>query len=107
MKYAIIEVSGKQFWIEIGKYYDLNHIPTKTIDRSIIFNRILLVNDGTKIAIGHPYLKNGRITGKILEHRLGTKILIYKMRPKKKTRKKSGHRQLLTRVLIDNININN
>jgi large subunit ribosomal protein L21 len=107
MKYAIIEVSGKQFWVEIGKYYDLNHIPTKTIDRSIIFNRILLINDGTKIAIGRPYLKNGQITGKILEHRLGTKIIIYKMQPKKKTRKKSGHRQLLTRVLIDQININN
>jgi large subunit ribosomal protein L21 len=107
MKYAIIEVSGKQFWVEIGKHYDLNHIPTKTVDRSIIFNRILLINDGTKILVGQPYLKNGQITGKILEHRRGTKILIYKMRPKKKTRKKSGYRQLLTRVLIDNIQINN
>jgi large subunit ribosomal protein L21 len=107
MKYAIIEVSGKQFWVEIGKYYDLNHIPTKTIDRSITFNRILLINDGIKILVGQPYLKNGLITGKILEHRRGTKILIYKMRPKKKTRKKAGHRQLLTRVLINNIKTNN
>jgi large subunit ribosomal protein L21 len=107
MKYAIIEVSGKQFWVEINKHYDLNHIPTKIIDRSIIFNRILLVNDGNKILVGQPYLKNGQITGKILEHRRGTKLLIYKMRPKKKTRKKSGHRQLLTRVLINNIEINN
>ena len=107
MKYAIIEVSGKQFWVEIGKYYDLNHIPTETIDRSIIFNRILLINDGTKISVGKPYLKNAQITGKILEHRRDKKLLIYKMRPKKKTRKKSGYRQLLTRILINNIEINN
>jgi len=105
MKYAIIEVSGKQFWVEIGKYYNLNHIPTETLGIDINFNRVLLINDGNKILVGQPYLENVQVTGKILEHLRGKKTIVYKMRPKKKTRKKQGHRQELTKVFIDNITV--
>jgi|TARA_B110001450_G_C17432221_1_gene404358 large subunit ribosomal protein L21 len=104
MKYAIIEVSGRQFWIEAGKYYDLNRIPTE-LGTQITLNRVLLVNDEGNLLIGKPYLKNVKIEGKILEHLRGRKTIVYKMRPKKKTRKKQGHRQDLTRVLIEDINI--
>ena len=104
MKYAIIEVSGRQFWIEAGKYYDLNRIPTE-LGTQITLNRVLLVNDEGNLLIGKPYLKNVKIKGKILEHLRGRKTIVYKMRPKKKTRKKQGHRQDLTRVLIEDINI--
>lgn len=104
MKYAIVEVSGRQFWIEKGKYYDLNRIPTE-IGKEIILNRVLLVNDEGNILIGKPYLETVKIKGKILEHLRDTKKIVYKMRPKKKTRKKQGHRQDLTRVLIEDINI--
>ena len=55
------------------------------------------------ILIGKPYLKSVKIKGKILEHLRGKKTIVYKMRPKKKTRKKQGHRQELTRVLIEDI----
>ena len=55
------------------------------------------------ILIGKPYLESVTIKGKILEHLRGKKIITYKMRPKKKTRKKQGHRQELTRVLIEDI----
>ena len=105
MKYAIVEISGRQFWIETGKYYDLNRIPTE-LGKEIILNRVLLLNNNGEILIGKPYLKNIKIKGKILEHLRGRKKTIYKMRPKKKTRKKQGHRQELTRVLIEEITIN-
>lgn len=104
MKYAIIEVSGRQFWIESGKYYDLNRIPTE-LGTQITLNRVLLVNNEGNLLIGKPYLENVKVEGKILEHLRGRKTIVYKMRPKKKTRKKQGHRQDLTRVLIENINI--
>jgi len=106
MKYAIIEISGKQFWVETGKYYDFNRIPTE-LGKRIILNRVLLLNDEGNILIGHPYLKTVKIGGKILEHLRGQKTIVYKMRPKKKSRKKQGHRQDLTRVLIEDIIINN
>jgi large subunit ribosomal protein L21 len=56
--------------------------------------------------IGQPYLDSVKIQGKILEHLRGKKTIVYKMQPKKKTRKKQGHRQELTRVLIEDISVN-
>jgi large subunit ribosomal protein L21 len=105
MKYAIVEISGKQFWIESGKYYNFNRIPTE-LGKEIILNRILLLNNDGEILIGKPFLNNVKVTGKVLEHLRDRKKIVYKMRPKKKTRKKQGHRQELTRVLIENIIIN-
>jgi large subunit ribosomal protein L21 len=102
MKYAIVEISGRQFWIETGKYYDFNRISTE-LGKQITLNRVLLLNDEGNILIGKPYLESVKIKGKILEHLRGKKIIVYKMRPKKKTRKKQGHRQELTRVLIEDI----
>jgi len=104
MKYAIVEISGRQFWVETGKYYNFNRIPTK-LGQDIILNRVLLLNNEGEILVGKPYLDRVKIKGKVLEHLRGRKKLIYKMRPKKKTRKKQGHRQELTRVLIEEINI--
>lgn len=105
MKYAIVEISGRQFWIETGKYYDFNRIPTD-LEKQITLNRVLLVNNEGTILIGQPYLDSVKIKGKILEHFRGKKTIVYKMRPKKKTRKKQGHRQELTRVFIENIIVN-
>jgi large subunit ribosomal protein L21 len=105
MKYAIVEISGKQFWIETGKYYDFNRIPTE-LGKEIIINRVLLLNNEGNLLIGKPYLETVKVKGKILEHLRGKKTIVYKMRPKKKTRKKQGHRQELTRVLIEDIIIN-
>ena len=104
MKYAIVEISGRQFWVETGKYYNFNRIPTK-LGQNIILNRVLLLNNEGEILVGKLYLDMVKIKGKVLEHLRGRKKLIYKMRPKKKTRKKQGHRQQLTRVLIEEIDI--
>lgn len=106
MKYAIIEISGRQFWVEVGKYYDLNRIPTK-LGNNIILNRTLLLNDEGNVWIGKPYLKNAEINGKIIKHLRKRKITSYKMKRKKKIRKKQGHRQESTRILIQDINIIN
>ena len=105
MKYAIVEISGRQFWIETGKYYDLNRIPTE-LGKEITLNRVLLVNNEGELLIGKPYLESVKVKGKILKHLRSRKTIVYKMRPKKKTRKKQGHRQDLTRVLIEEITIN-
>jgi len=105
MKYAIVEISGRQFWIETGKYYDLNRIPTE-LGKEITLNRVLLINNDGELLIGEPYLESVTIKGKILKHLRSRKTIVYKMRPKKKTRRKQGHRQDLTRVLIKEISIN-
>jgi len=104
MKYAIIEISGKQFWVEVGKFYNFNRIPCE-LGKQIILNRVLLLNNEGDILIGQPFLNNVEIQGKILQHLRDKKKIFYKMRPKKKTRRKQGHRQQLTQVLIENIAI--
>lgn len=105
MKYAIVEISGRQFWIEKGKYYDFNRIPTE-LGKQITLNRVLLLNNDGNLLVGKPYLESVTIKGTILEHLRSKKTIVYKMRPKKKTRRKQGHRQELTRVLIKDIIIN-
>ena len=102
MKYAIVEISGRQFWVETGKYYDFNRIPTES-GKKLTLNRILLLNTDGTIQIGSPYVDTIKIKGKVLKHFRSKKTTVYKMRPKKKTRKKRGHRQELTRVFIEDI----
>ena len=102
LKYAIIEISGRQFWVEIGKFYNVNRISSK-IGTRLNLNRILLINNNNSILIGKPYLLNAQIKVIILQQLRSNKTIIYKMRPKKKTRKKQGHRQELTKILIQDI----
>jgi len=104
MNYAIVEASGKQFWIEPGKFYDLNHVNLNPGDK-IALVRVLLVNNNGNVIVGHPCLENVSVEATILGHIKTRKITIYKMRPKKKTRKKQGHRTNLTRVMINSISI--
>ena len=101
--YAIVQASGKQFWVEENKFYDFDKLP---LDRGDTFslNQILLVNKDDSVAIGKPFLESSyTVEATVLRHLSGPKIRVYKMRPKKKTRKTFGSRQKLTRVLINSI----
>jgi large subunit ribosomal protein L21 len=69
-----------------------------------VLKKVLLINKEKNIELGYPYLENAKIEATVLDHLLGKKIVIYKMKPKKKYRKKNGHRQKLTRLLINTIN---
>ena len=89
MSYAIIEASGKQFWVEPGKFYDLNHLDLQTGDK-ISLVRVLLVNNNGNVSVGQPCLENASVEATVLGHINSKKITVYKMRPKKKTRKKQG-----------------
>ena len=102
--YAIVEASGKQFWLQSNRYYDLDRCNAK-VDDTLTIEKVLLINDGKDLKLGKPYVKDAKVKVKVLEHRRGPKIIVYKMRPKKKTRRKNGHRQELTRVLVQSISV--
>ena len=102
--YPIDEASGKQFWLQPNRYYDLDRCKAE-VDDVLTIEKVLLLNDGKDLKLGKPYVKDAKVEIKVLEHRRGPKILVYKMRPKKKTRRKNGHRQELTRVLVQSISI--
>nr|YP_009370336.1 50S ribosomal protein L21 [Bulboplastis apyrenoidosa]ARO90825.1 50S ribosomal protein L21 [Bulboplastis apyrenoidosa] len=100
MSYAIIEAGGKQFWVEPGKFYDLDHIPLEPGDK-ITFNKVLLVNKDGQLNIGYPCIKNITIEGTLLRHFKDKKVIVYKDKPKKQARSKRGFRRLITRVQIE------
>ena len=102
--YAIVETSGKQVWFQKDRYYDLDRLDNKVKD-SLILESVLLLKNGTKTTIGNPYVKNAKVELEVISHLRDKKIVVYKMRPKKKTRKKMGHRQELTRVMVKSITI--
>ena len=102
--YAIVETSGSQFWLEPNRYYDLDRI-NADVDQKITLEKVLLLNDGKSLKIGKPYVEGATVELKIMAHRRGPKILVYKMRPKKKTRRKNGHRQELTRVMVQSVSL--
>ena len=102
--YAIAEASGQQFWFEVNRYYDLDRLDAKEKDK-ITLEKVLLVKDKNSITIGKPYVEDAKIELEVVSHKRDKKILVYKMRPKKKTRRKMGHRQELTRVMVKSISV--
>jgi len=102
MEYAIIEASGRQFWAEPKKFIEFNRLILK-IGSTILIKRILFMKNKTNTLLGQPYLNDVVVRGVISKHFLGPKIVVFKMKPKKKYRKKIGHRQKLTRLLINKI----
>ena len=103
--FAIAETSGRQVLFKVNKYYDLDRIDAKEKEK-ITLNNILLIKDNKNISIGKPFIKNAKIELEVMSHLRDKKIIVYKMRPKKKTRRKMGHRQELTRVMVKSITIN-
>jgi large subunit ribosomal protein L21 len=102
--YAIVEASGQQFWLQPNRYLDLDRIAAD-VDSTVTLETVLLVKDGSGTTLGQPYVKGASVELKVLAHRRGAKVLVYKMRPKKKTRRKNGHRQELTRVMVQSISV--
>ena len=100
--YAIVEASGQQFWLQPNRYYDLDRLDA-AVDDTVTLEQVLLVKDSKGATLGQPYVTGASVELKVLEHRRGPKIIVYKMRPKKKTRRKNGHRQELTRVMVQSI----
>ena len=102
--YAIAETSGQQFWFEVNRYYDIDRLNANEKDK-ITLEKVLVLKDNESITIGKPYVKDAKIELEVVSHKRDKKILVYKMRPKKKTRRKMGHRQELTRVMVKSIKI--
>ncbi|NES90470.1 50S ribosomal protein L21 [Okeania hirsuta] len=105
MSYAIIETGGKQLRVEAGRFYDIDLLQAAEGDQVSLDNVLLVQHEGD-VHIGQPLVKGALVEGTVMRHLRGKKIIVYKMRPKKKTRKKRGHRQELTRLMIDSISIN-
>ncbi|MEN9869886.1 MAG: ribosomal protein [Cyanobacteriota bacterium] len=105
MTYAIVEIGGTQIIVEPGRFYDINLLDAEP-EAGYTIDKVLLVNNDNEVNVGRPYVEGATVEGTVMRHRRGKKVIVYKMQPKKKTRKKRGHRQELTRLMIDSISLN-
>ncbi|HHU54961.1 MAG TPA: 50S ribosomal protein L21 [Mollicutes bacterium] len=98
---AVIETGGKQYYVEEGTVLYLEKLDQET-GEEVVFDKVLMVNG----VAGRPYLSNVTVTGEVVKHGKQKKIIVYKYKAKKKYRKKQGHRQPYTKVLIKQVKEN-
>lgn len=100
--FAIIETGGKQYQVETDRYIDVELLEAK-VDETVTFEKVVAIIDGDDSKIGQPYVDGVVVTAKILKHDKDKKVIVYKQRRKKGYRKKQGHRQNFTRIMIEAI----
>ncbi len=100
--YAIVETGGKQYPVEEGRYIDLELLDAEK-DAKITFDKIVMLVNGKKSKVGQPYVAGASVEGTVVKHDKAKKVIVFKQRPKKGYRKKQGHRQCFTRVMITKI----
>ena len=104
MSYAIIETGGKQYRVEVGRFYDVELLESEP-DSKLTIDQVLFANLDGNVSIGQPLIENATVEVTVMRHFKAKKVIVYKMRPKKKTRRKNGHRQPLTRIMVEAINL--
>jgi large subunit ribosomal protein L21 len=104
MKYAIIESGGKQYKAVEGGAIEVDLLPLEA-GQPAPFDGVLLVVDGDKISVGTPFVKGATVKATVESHIKGPKIVVFKYRPKKRIRVKTGHRQKYTRLQIESISV--
>lgn len=100
--YAIVEAGGKQYQVEEGRYLDVELLDAEK-DSKVVFDKIVMIVNGKKSKVGQPYVTGASAEGTIMLHDKSKKVIVFKQRPKKGYRKKQGHRQGFTRVMINKI----
>lgn len=100
--FAVVDIQGQQFKVtENTKYY----VPklTADIESEVVFDNILLLNDGKATKVGAPFVEGAKVYAKILEHLKDDKVIVFKKKRRISYKKKRGHRQLLTRIEVTKI----
>lgn len=101
--YALIQTGGKQYKVSEGTIVKIEKVDGEA-GGNIVLDQVLMINDENGgIKIGSPLLENATVTGKILEQGRDKKIIVYKYKKRKNYRRKKGHRQPFTRLLIEKI----
>jgi large subunit ribosomal protein L21 len=101
--YAIIETGGKQYRVSEGDQVLVEKLEAGA-GETVVFDRVLAVtNKGGELVVGQPLVSGAKVTGKVVEHGKGDKILVFKYKAKANYRRRQGHRQPFTKVAIEKI----
>ena len=96
---AIIKTGGKQYLVKPGDKIKVENLDAE-VGKEVTLSEVLLYAEGEKIEIGTPLVKGSTIKVKVLKHGKNEKIIIFKYKPKKRYKRKIGHRQQFTEVEV-------
>ncbi len=102
--YAIVDIAGQQFKVEQGQEIFVHRLEGEE-GANVEFNDVLLIDNEGKVSVGTPHVDGASINAKIITHLKGDKVLVFKKKRRKGYQKENGHRQYLSKVLIEKITV--
>ena len=102
--YAVIQTGGKQYRVSPGQEIQVEKLPGQA-GQQVAFDKVLLASDGESIKVGRPYVQGSRVMARILRQAKGKKIIVFKYKRRKNYKRKKGHRQHISLVKIEDIEL--
>ena len=102
MRYAVIRTGGKQYTVSAGQVVEVEKLDVEP-GSEIELGDVLMVSDEGTVTTGKPVVENARVVARVLAQDRDKKIVVFKYKPKKRYRRKTGHRQSITRLAIKEI----
>src|SRR5579884_3339508 len=102
MPFAVIQTGGKQYRVEPGQTIEVEKLPIEE-GQPVELTDVLLVSDENGLRQGQPLVAGAKVVGRVVKQMRGPKLIVFKYKPKVRYRKKTGHRQSLTRIAIEEI----
>lgn len=100
--YAIVEIAGQQFKVEKDRFLYTHRLAGEE-GAALVFDKVLLVDNAGEVSIGAPTVSGATVKATILNHLRGEKVIVFKKKRRKGYQKQNGHRQDLTKVMIEDI----
>lgn len=102
--YAIVEIKGLQFKAEAGKYLYVNHLGDVKEGEAVSFDKVLLVDADGDVKVGMPTVEGAKVNAEVMEPLVkGDKVIVFKKKRRKGYRRKNGHRQQFSKIMVKEI----
>jgi large subunit ribosomal protein L21 len=102
--YAIVKIAGQQYKVENDQSLYVHRLETEE-GKNVDFDQVMLVDDGGKVTIGAPVIAGAKVSVKVLAHLKDDKVLVFKKKRRKGYKKLNGHRQYLTQIKVEKIQV--
>jgi large subunit ribosomal protein L21 len=100
--YAIVDIAGQQFKVEKDQKLYVHRLEVEE-GKKVSFDKVLLIDTGSKVSVGDPVVKGASVDAKVISHMKGDKVLVFKKKRRKGYQKLNGHRQYMTQIQIEGI----
>jgi len=100
--YAIVEIAGQQFKVQKDQRVYVHRLEAEE-GAKVDFDRVLLLDDNGTVSVGAPVIEGAKVKATVLKHLKGDKVIVFKKKRRKGYRKKNGHRQYLTQIVVEGI----